>query len=120
MTMANQFQFGTKTINVGNRVAVYNRLVESGKIRTQIFDGIVIAIKNKGVGKTFTVRKIAAGGIGVERIWPLNSPWIEKIEVKSRGRARRAKLYYLRERGGKTALKVKSKIKKIEPQKPRV
>ena len=84
---------------------------EGEKIRTQPFEGIVIAIKGRGENKMFTVRKIGADAIGVERIWPDNSPWIEKVVVKKQGRVRRAKLYYLRKRVGKKAKKVKQKRK---------
>jgi large subunit ribosomal protein L19 len=70
----------------------------------------VIAIKNRGENKTFTVRKIATGRIGVERIWPANSPWIEGVKVKRSGHVRQAKLYYLRKRVGKSAARVKSAV----------
>lgn len=104
--MANQAKFGETTFSVGDTVIVSQKIIEGGKTRTQPFEGIVIAIKGRGENKTFTVRKIATGGIGVERIWPLNSPWITKIQVKKKGKVRRAKLYYLRKRVGKLAKKV--------------
>ena len=91
---------------VGDTVRVAYKIKEGDKERVQPFEGIVIARKGSGAGKTFTVRKIAADGIGVERIFPINSPWIEKLEVIKRGRPRRAKLYYLRERKGKAAVRV--------------
>jgi large subunit ribosomal protein L19 len=106
--MANQAKFGETTFSVGDTVVVSQKIVEGGKTRTQNFEGIVIAIRGKGEGKTFTVRKIAVGGIGVERIWPLNSPWITKIKVKKKGKVRRAKLYYLRQKTTKKATKVKA------------
>lgn len=81
---------------VGDTIKVYQKIQEGDKIRAQPFEGIVISIKGSGENKMFTVRKIAADGIGVERIWPLNSPWIEKIKVLRKGKVRRAKLYYLR------------------------
>ena len=90
----------------GDTVRVDYKIKEGAKERIQPFEGIVIARKGAGVGKTFTVRKIAADGIGVERIFPLNSPWIEGLEVVKKGRARRAKLYYLRKRKGKKAMRV--------------
>ena len=93
-------------MRVGDTVRVDYKIKEGDKERVQPFEGIVIAKKGAGEGKTFTVRKIAADGIGVERIFPLNSPWIEKLEVVKKGRPRRAKLYYLRERKGKAAMKV--------------
>ncbi|MGB9911120.1 MAG: 50S ribosomal protein L19 [Microgenomates group bacterium] len=104
--MANQAKFKDTTFKVGDTVIVSQKIIEGGKTRIQNFEGIVIAIRGRGENKTFTVRKIATGGIGVERIWPLNSPWIEKIKVKKQGKVRRAKLYYLRERVGKAAVKV--------------
>ena len=90
----------------GDSVRVSVKIKESGKERTQAFEGIVISVRGVGDSKTFTVRKIGAGGIGVERIWPLNSPHLQKIEVKKKGKVRRAKLYYLRSRKGKAALGV--------------
>lgn len=87
----------------GDTVRVHLRIVEGGKTRTQVFQGIVIACRGKGTDKTFTVRKIAAGHIGVERVFPLYAPVIQKIEVVSRGKVRRAKLTYLRKRVGKAA-----------------
>lgn len=68
------------------------------KTRTQVFEGTVIGIKGEGVSRTFTVRRLATGGIGVERIFPLASPFIEKVEVAAKGAVRRAKLYYIREK----------------------
>lgn len=86
----------------GETVRVHVKVVEGEKERTQVFEGIVIRISGKGNRTTFTVRKISYG-IGVERIFPLHSPRLEKVEVVSRGKVRRAKLYYLRERSGKGA-----------------
>ena len=106
--MANQAKFGETTFSVGDTVVVSQKIVEGGKTRIQNFEGIVIAIRGRGENKTFTVRKIAVGGIGVERIWPLNSPWITKITVKKRGKVRRAKLYYLRKKASKKATRVKA------------
>jgi len=120
--MANQIKINEITFSVGDTVVVYQKIQEEKKMRTQPFEGIVISIKGRGENKMFTVRKIGAGGIGVERIWPINSPWIEKIKVKRRGMVRRAKLYYLRKRKGKEALRVKVKsvaYAKKKPRKPR-
>ncbi len=86
----------------GDRVKVYVRVIEGNKERIQPFEGDVIAIKGGGIQKTFTVRKIS-NGVGVERIFPYNSPKIQKIEVLREGRVRRAKLYYLRKLSGKAA-----------------
>lgn len=93
--------------NVGDSVKVHCRVVEGGKERIQIFSGLVIARKGSGVNASFTVRKISYGE-GVERVFPVHTPRIAKIEVNSRGKVRRAKLHYLRERVGKRALLVKS------------
>ena len=86
----------------GETVRVHVKVVEGEKERTQVFEGIVIGLSGKGNRATFTVRKISYG-VGVERIFPLHSPRIEKVEVVARGKVRRAKLYYLRERSGKAA-----------------
>ncbi|HIG05468.1 MAG TPA: 50S ribosomal protein L19 [Planctomycetes bacterium] len=94
--------------HVGDTIDVHVRIVEGEKQRVQIFNGTVIGRKKRGSRSAFTVRRIVAGE-GVERTFPLHSPWIEKIEVKRLGRVRRAKLYYLRERIGK-ATKVREKV----------
>lgn len=93
--------------NVGDTVKVHCRVVEGGKERVQIFAGIVIGRKGHGVNSSFTVRKISYGE-GVERIFPVHTPRIAKIEVTNRGKVRRAKLNYLRQRVGKRATLVKS------------
>lgn len=87
---------------VGHTVKVHYRIVEGEKERIQIFEGIVIAIDGSGAGKTFTVRKISFD-VGVERVFPLHSPRIAKIEVVRKGKIRRSKLYFMRERRGKAA-----------------
>lgn len=84
----------------GDSVRVHVRVVEGGRERVQVFEGVVIAINGGGVRKTFTVRKLSFG-VGVERIFPLHAPIIQSIEVTRRGDVRRAKLYYLRDRIGK-------------------
>jgi large subunit ribosomal protein L19 len=86
----------------GDTVKVHVRVVEAGRERIQVFQGVVIRRQGSGLHETFTVRKISFG-VGVERTFPLHSPSIGKLEVVSRGRVRRAKLYYLRERRGKKA-----------------
>ena len=87
---------------VGDTVVVGVKIVERGKERVQDFEGIVIAIKNRGIGRNFVVRK-TSGGVGVERTFPVHSPKIEKIEVTRKGKVRRAKINYLRTRTGKAA-----------------
>lgn len=98
--------------NVGDTVRVHQKIIEKEKVkgvgkreekeeqkeRIQVFEGVVLSIRGSGENKSFTVRKIAAGRIGVERIWPVNSPSIVKITVKKKGNFKRAKLYYLRGR----------------------
>jgi large subunit ribosomal protein L19 len=86
----------------GDTVRVHVRVIEGGRERTQAFEGVVIARKGGGSRETFTVRKISFG-VGVERIFPVHAPIIQKIEVMRRGDVRRAKLYYLRDRVGKAA-----------------
>ena len=107
--MANRIKINETEVCVGDTVSVQQKIQEGDKTRLQSFEGIVIGIKGRGENKMFTVRKIASAGIGVERIWPANSPWIEKIVVKKQGEVRRAKLYYLRKRIGKKATSVKSR-----------
>jgi len=94
--------------HIGDTVDVHVRIVEGDKERVQVFNGTVIGRRNAGNRSAFTVRRIVAGE-GVERTFPLHSPWIEKIEIKRLGRVRRAKLYYLRDRVGK-ATKVREKV----------
>lgn len=110
----------TVVVHVGDTLRVHYKLIEKEKIagktkrevteetheRTQVFEGILIAIKGSGVNIMLTVRRIGVGGKGVERIFPLISPWIKKLEVKKLGRVRRAKLYYLRGRTGRSAVTI--------------
>ncbi len=86
----------------GDTVKVHVRVVEGGRERVQVFEGVVIAINGGGINRTFTVRKVSFG-VGVERIFPMNAPIIQKVEVARKGDVRRAKLYYLRDRVGKAA-----------------
>jgi large subunit ribosomal protein L19 len=90
---------------VGDTIKVYSRIKEADRERVQMFSGIVINKQGRGIAETFTVRRISYGE-GVERIFPLHSPFIQKIEVERAGNVHRAKLYYLRKRIGKTATKV--------------
>ncbi len=96
-------------VNIGDTVRVHVRIKEGEKERIQVFEGIVIAKKHGGISETFTVRKTSYG-VGVERVFPINSPFVEKVEVVRNGRVRRAKLFYLRDRVGKAA-RVKEKIR---------
>lgn len=97
--------------NVGDSVRVHTKVVEGDKERIQIFQGIVIGKRGHGLNETFTVRRISYGE-GVERVFPLHSPRVDKIEVDRHGAVRRAKLTYLRNRIGKSAMSVKEKVRK--------
>jgi large subunit ribosomal protein L19 len=119
--MANNLNIKGITIHIGDTVDVHYRLIEKEKVagkakrevkeeikeRIQIYSGVVIAIKGSSSTRTFTVRKIGVDSIGIERIFLAFSPWIQKITVQKRGDVRRAKLYYLRGKIGKEALKIK-------------
>jgi len=96
--------------NVGDTVKVHIKIKEGTRERIQIFEGFVLKRQNGGLGETFTVRRIASG-VGVEKTFPLHSPRIDKIEVIRSGDVRRAKLYYMRERTGKSA---KIKVKEVK------
>ena len=111
-----QDEFVTKNelpkFSAGDTITVYYKIKEGTKERTQNFQGTVLQRRNSGANETFTIRKIS-GGIGVERIFPLASPFIEKIEVNKHGDVRRARIFYLRELTGKSArIKEKKMIKK--------
>ena len=94
---------------VGDTVKVFAKVIEGTRERIQVFEGTVIKRQNSGVRETFTVRKFS-NGVGVEKTWPLHSPIIDKIEVVRKGKVRRAKLFYLRDRVGKAA-KVKEVVR---------
>ena len=96
------------SVTVGDTVRVHLKVKEGNRERIQVFEGTVIAKKHGGINETFTVRRISYG-VGVEKVFPLYSPVIEKVETIRRGKVRRAKLYYLRDRVGKAA-KVKEKL----------
>ena len=104
-----QFKSDITPFSVGDTVKVYAKVKEGNRERTQVFEGTVIKRQNGSNRETFTVRK-SSNGIGVEKTWPLHSPIVEKIEVTRRGKVRRAKLFYLRDRVGKKA-KVKELVK---------
>ena len=96
-------------MEIGDTVKVHVRIKEGDKSRIQVFEGTVIARKGSGIGETFTVRRVSYG-VGVERVFPLHSPNVKAVAVVRKGRVRRAKLYYLRDRVGKAA-KVKEQLK---------
>lgn len=96
-------------LNIGDTVKVHCRIQEGEKSRIQLFEGTIIAKKHGGINETFTVRRVAYG-CGIERVFPVHSPNVEKVEIVRMGRVRRAKLYYLRDRVGKAA-KVKQKLR---------
>ena len=97
---ARQMKKDAENFSIGDTVKVFFKIVEGTTERIQVFEGIVIAKNNTGIRKTFVVRKISYG-VGVERIFPLHSPRIDHVEVVRRGKVRRAKLYYLRDRVGR-------------------
>lgn len=99
---AEQLKANVDDFNVGDTVRVHNKIREGNRERIQIFEGTVLKRQNGGARETFTVRK-NSNGIGVEKTWPLHSPSVDRIEVVRKGKVRRAKLYYLRDRVGKAA-----------------
>jgi large subunit ribosomal protein L19 len=100
-----QLRADVTPFGVGDSIKVHTRIREADRERIQVFSGLVINKQGRGLAETFTVRRISYGE-GVERVFPLHSPFIQKIEVEKRGKVHRAKLYYLRGRIGKTATKV--------------
>ena len=110
---AEQIRGDLPDFSIGDTLKIHYKIIEGKNERVQVFEGLCIAIKRGGVRKTFTVRKISYG-VGVERTFPLNSPRIQKIEISRRGRVRRAKLYYIRDRVGKSA-----KVAELITRKPR-
>ena len=106
---AEQLKDTVPEFRVGDTVKVYNKIKEGNRERIQVFEGTVVKRQNGGARETFTVRK-NSNGIGVEKTWPVHSPFVEKIEVVRRGKVRRAKLFYLRDRVGKAA-KVKERVR---------
>lgn len=112
---ADQIIEDRENFEIGDTVRVHFTIVEGKTERVQVYEGLVIAKKNGGLRRTFTVRKLSYG-VGVERVFPLHSPRIQKVEVIRRGRVRRAKLYYIRDRVGKAA-KVAELLRKKTPAK---
>ena len=97
-----QMRFDMPDFRVGDTVRVHNRIIEGNKERIQVFEGVVIRRKNGGMAASYTVRKVTHG-VGVEKTFPLHSPRVEKVDVVTRGKVRRSKLYYLRSLRGKAA-----------------
>jgi large subunit ribosomal protein L19 len=124
--MANSAVFNNKTFRAGDTVKVHYKLIEKEKVsgktkrevkeetreRIQIFEGIVICISGEAENRMITVRKIGSAAMGIERIFPLDSPWIKDITVSKKSASRRAKLFYLRDRLGKKAEKLKERTDK--------
>ncbi len=113
LVTAGQLRNDIPDFHVGDTIGVSVNVIEGDKERVQIFKGIVMGIKGSGISKTFRVRKIS-NGVGVERIFPINSPRIAKIEILKHGSVRRAKLYYLRGLTGKAATKIKEKKRTVK------
>jgi large subunit ribosomal protein L19 len=107
---ASQMKPEVDEFHIGDTVKVYFKIVEGKNERIQVYEGLVIAMKNSGIGKTFTVRKNSYG-VGVERVFPIHSPRIARVEQIRPGKVRRAKLYYIRDKIGKAA-KIKELIVK--------
>ncbi|MDR2135227.1 MAG: 50S ribosomal protein L19 [Treponema sp.] len=107
---ASQMKQEPDNVEVGDTVKVHFKIIEGKTERIQIYEGLVIAIKNSRIGRTFTVRKNSYG-VGVERVFPLHSPRVARVELVRHGRVRRAKLYYIREKIGKSA-KIRERIVK--------
>ncbi len=103
-----QLKTEVPVLNVGDTVRVHNKIKEGSRERIQLFEGTIIAKRGGGISETFTVRRVSYG-VGVEKTFPVHSPNVEKVEITRYGDVRRAKLYYLRDRVGKSA-KVKEKI----------
>jgi len=110
LVTAAQLRTDIPEFHVGDTISVSVKVIEGDKERIQLFKGIVMGIKGGGISKTFRVRKIS-NGVGVERIFPMNSPRIAKVDIVKEGSIRRAKLYYLRGLTGKAATKIKDKKK---------
>ncbi len=103
-----QLKENAPVLNVGDTVKIHNRIKEGNRERIQLFEGTIIAKNGGGISETFTVRRVSYG-VGVEKTFPVHSPNVEKVEIVRRGKVRRAKLYYLRDRVGKSS-KVKEQL----------
>lgn len=113
--MSQYVTFKDQSISSGDTIRISQEITEGDKKRVQIYEGIVIAIKNRGMGKSVTVRKIGTNGIGIEKIFPVALPSIKKVELKRQGQVRRGKLYYLRDRIGKAATRIKEDSSLLQP-----
>lgn len=103
--MAISLKIKDTEVHVGDIIKVHLKLIEGEKERIQVFEGMVLGIRGRGVNKTFTVRKMSSG-IGVERIFPVDSPWIIKIEMSKKGSVRRAKLTYVRHQSSRQVAQI--------------
>ncbi|MBQ8551542.1 MAG: 50S ribosomal protein L19 [Clostridia bacterium] len=103
-----QLKENVPELNVGDTIRIHNKIKEGNRERIQLFEGTIIAKNGGGISETFTVRRVSYG-VGVEKTFPVHSPNVEKVEVIRRGKVRRAKLYYLRDRVGKSS-KVKEQL----------
>ena len=103
-----QLKENAPVLNVGDTVKIHNKIKEGNRERIQMFEGTIIAKNGGGISETFTVRRVASG-VGVEKTFPVHSPNVEKVDIIRRGKVRRAKLYYLRDRVGKSS-KVKEQL----------
>lgn len=112
--MANSITIQNTLVHIGDIIKVHQKVIEKGKERIQIFSGVLIAIGGNETNRTFCVRRIASQNIGVERIWPVNSPMIAKVEIKRLGKVKRAKLYYLRDKVGKQAVRIETKEEDVK------
>ncbi len=109
----NKYYKDRPDVSVGDTVKLHLKITEGNKERIQIFQGVVIAIRGEGINRNLVVRKISSG-VGVEKIVPLHLPSLEKIEIVKKGRTRRSKLYYMRDKVGKRAMNVAKTAKKGE------
>jgi large subunit ribosomal protein L19 len=116
LVTSQQLRSDIPVIHPGDTISVFVKVIEGDKERVQQFQGIVMGIRGSGISRTFRVRKIS-NGVGVERIFPVNSPNIAKIERIKEGKVRRAKLFYLRKLTGKSATKIKEKYTAAAPEK---
>lgn len=107
--------FKDQAVSSGDTIRISQEIIEGDKKRLQVYEGIVIAIKNRGLGKSITVRKIGSNGIGIEKIFPIALPSVKKVELKRQGQVRRGKLYYLRDRVGKAATRIKEDSSLLKP-----